>query len=162
VGHTNTRGVDVALVGYPAPGSACRVPTSPATTLTHHRRHREPAAPPGPPPATIGTELTELEREKAGVEAALGRPFAHSETIKQLHTRASELQSELTALVGTDQREQVDEAAQVSAPPPTIAELLDESFPDLPIRPVTGRTGAASVAIGPRSFERHSDTGVER
>ena len=59
----------------------------------------------------IGAELTELEREKAGVEAALARPFAHSETIKQLRTRASELDGELAALVGTDQREQVDEAA---------------------------------------------------
>ena len=97
----------------------------------------------------IGAELTELEREKAGVEAALARPFAHSETIKQLRTRASELDGELATLVGTDQREQVDEAAQVGAPPPTIGELLDQSFPDLPITPVTGRTGAASVAIGP-------------
>ena len=110
----------------------------------------------------IGAELTELEREKAGVEAALARPFAHSETINQLRTRASELDGELATLVGTDQREQVAEAAQVSAPPPTIGELLDQSFPDLPITPVTGRTGAASVAIGPEPLARHSEAGVER
>ena len=160
---TNTRGVDVALVGVPRSGFRLQGPDlasdHPHTVIVaiENRLRRLDHL-----PATIGTELTELEREKAGVEAALARPFAHSETIKQLRTRASELQSELTALVGTDQREQVDEAAQVSAPPPTIAELLDQSFPDLPIRPVTGRTGAASVAIGPGSFERHSDAGVER
>ena len=160
---TNTRGVDVALVGVPrsefrlqGPDLASDHPHTIIVAIENRLRRLDHL------PATIGAELTELEREKAGVEAALARPFAHSEAIKQLRTRASELDGELAALVGTDQREQVDEAAQVSAPPPTIGELLDQSFPDLPITPVTGRTGAASVAIGPEPLARHSEAGVER
>jgi hypothetical protein len=113
-------------------------------------------------PATIRTELAELEREEASVEVALARPFAHCETIRQLRTRASQLQSDLTALATADQCQQVDEAARVPTPPPTVGELLDQSFPDLPIRPVSGRTGAASVARGPGPLEHQSDSGVER
>ena len=82
---TSTRGVDVDLVGVPRSGFRLQGPDlasdHPHTVVVaiENRLRRL-----GHLPATIGTELAELEREKAGVEAALARPFAHSETIKQL------------------------------------------------------------------------------
>ena len=125
----NSRGVDMALVGVPrseirlqGPDLTNDHPHSVIVAIENRLRRLDHL------PETIRAELDALAREQAAVAAALVRPFAHA-TIDRLRARAVQLHEEITALA--DKPPDHTPGTEALTGPPTIGDLLDDSFPNL-------------------------------
>ena len=112
----------------------------------------------------IGSELAETERERAKVDAARSKPFAHDEALSVLRDRARELDQAIAGLAGL--RPPADQAGPGPSPgappgqgPASLAAVLAASFPaevsTVPVPPEPQRRPFIDAGAEPApGFER--------